>query len=132
MESLCPNETECVVILSRRQRWACEIEIQVGSLLVDSDRALEVLGEGTYGSKQFRPSVDRVSRSRSAYRVMGKETRRAHKPLANILAISLQQTLFLKLLLEASKGHAVSLEMFEDIGVEEASGQRLQCRRKAS
>jgi hypothetical protein len=47
------------------------------------------------------------------------------------LGYSLQQTLFLSLLLQSKRGYAVSLEVFEDVGVEKPSGQRLAAQAKS-
>lgn len=48
------------------------------------------------------------------------------------LGYSLQQTLFLMLLLQSSKGHAVSLEVFEDVGEEQPSGRRKAVQAKSA
>jgi len=62
---------------------------------------------------------------------MGKK-KKSSQAAGQYLGYSLQQTLFLKLLLEASKDMPSVSKWFEDIGVEEASASVWQCRRKAS
>ena len=61
---------------------------------------------------------------------MGKK-KKSPQAAGQYLGYSLQQTLFLKLLLQAEKGYAVSLEVFEDIGVEGPSGKRLAVQAKS-
>jgi hypothetical protein len=62
---------------------------------------------------------------------MGMGKKKSPQAAGQYLGYSLQQTLFLKLLLQAEKGYAVSLEVFEDIGVEGPSGKRLAVQAKS-
>lgn len=62
---------------------------------------------------------------------MAKEKKSPQAP-GQYLGYSLQQTLFLSLLLQAQKGDTVSLEFFEDVGVERESGERVAAQAKSA
>src|SRR5690348_10998880 len=62
---------------------------------------------------------------------MAKEKKSPQAP-GQYLGYSLQQTLFLSLLLQAQKGDTVSLEFFEDVGVERESGERVAAQVKSA
>lgn len=62
---------------------------------------------------------------------MGNKKKSPQAP-GQYLGYSLQQTLFLSLLLQAQKGDTVSLEVFEDVGVERKSGERVAAQAKSA